>query len=313
MRKIFAVILNAVYKQTNRAYRTSKMALSRFEYVKHFEHDEKLLKNCWIVVRVDGKGFHRFCEVHKFNKPNDADALQLMNMASMTVMQEFNEIVLAYGQSDEYSFVFRRDASVYQRRRDKLVSYVASLFTSGYMFHWARIFQHRSLAMCYPPAFDARSVLYPTDENLRDYLSWRQADAHVNNLYNTTFWNLVASGLSNNDAENQLKGTLAKHKNEILFTQFNINYNNEPVMFRKGTILMQKTIKVGEKKQKFIVPIFEDLIGDDFWLRHPEILGKQTNPGAIYELGENANQPIILYQLEKYEKRSYGRNKTVNE
>lgn len=29
------------------------------------------------------------------------------------------------------------------------------------------------------------------DNNLRDYLSWRQADVHINNLYNTCFWNLV--------------------------------------------------------------------------------------------------------------------------
>uniref|UniRef100_A0AAG5DXE3 Probable tRNA(His) guanylyltransferase n=1 Tax=Anopheles atroparvus TaxID=41427 RepID=A0AAG5DXE3_ANOAO len=186
-------LLNAVNKKIIRSYQSSAMALSRFEYVKQFEHEDKLLSNCWIVVRIDGKGFHRFCNVHKFDKPNDPDALQLMNMAGMTVMQEFNEIAVAFGQSDEYSFVFRRDASIYQRRRDKLVSYVASLFTSAYMFHWDRIFHSRSLVIRYPPSFDARAVLYPTDDNLRDYLSWRQADVHVNNLYNTTFWNLVAS------------------------------------------------------------------------------------------------------------------------
>ena len=35
------------------------MAKSRFEYVKHFETDDRLLAHCWIVVRVDGKGFTR--------------------------------------------------------------------------------------------------------------------------------------------------------------------------------------------------------------------------------------------------------------
>jgi tRNA(His) guanylyltransferase len=30
--------------------------------------------------------------------------------------------------------------------------------------------------------FDARAVLYPSDRTLRDYLSWRQADTHINNL-----------------------------------------------------------------------------------------------------------------------------------
>ncbi|XP_049289272.1 probable tRNA(His) guanylyltransferase [Anopheles funestus] len=297
-------------KQAVRSIQSSAMALSRFEYVKQFEQEEKLLPNCWIVVRIDGKGFHRFCNVHSFTKPNDLDALQLMNFAGMTVMQEFNEITIGYGQSDEYSFVFRREASVYQRRRDKLVSYVASLFTSAYMFHWKRIFDHRSISMRYPPSFDARAVLYPTDENLRDYLSWRQADVHVNNLYNTTFWNLVASGLSNMEAEKRLQGTLSGDKNEILFSQFGINYNNEPLIYRKGTILLPKSVSIEDKKQRLIVPIFDDLISDTFWVTHPEILDKKAKTDEVYELGENHTQPIVLYQLEVQERRKAGMNKT---
>ena len=34
----------------------SGMALSRFEYVKKFEADDSLLRDTWIVVRIDGKG-----------------------------------------------------------------------------------------------------------------------------------------------------------------------------------------------------------------------------------------------------------------
>nr|XP_040237684.2 probable tRNA(His) guanylyltransferase [Anopheles coluzzii] len=306
----FPSILKHFLKRTARSLHSSTMALSRFEYVKQFEQEERLLPNSWIVVRIDGKGFHRFCNVHSFSKPNDLDALQLMNLAGMTVLQEFNEIAIGYGQSDEYSFVFRREASVYQRRRDKLVSYVASLFTSAYMFHWKRIFDGRSIAMRYPPSFDARAVLYPTDENLRDYLSWRQADVHVNNLYNTTFWNLVASGLSNSDAEKRLQGTLASDKNEILFSQFGINYNNEPIIYRKGTILLPKSVVSSEgKKQRLIVPIFEDLISDAFWAKHPEILDKKAKTDELYDLGENEAQPVVRYQLEVQERRKAGMNK----
>ena len=36
------------------------MANSRFEYVKHFELDDALLPGCWIVVRLDGKGFTKY-------------------------------------------------------------------------------------------------------------------------------------------------------------------------------------------------------------------------------------------------------------
>ncbi|XP_053688639.1 probable tRNA(His) guanylyltransferase [Sabethes cyaneus] len=285
-----------------RNFHSRSMANSRYEYVKSYEMHDILQKNCWIVVRVDGKGFHKFCEAHKFTKPNDENALNLMNLAAVAVMQEFNEITLAYGQSDEYSFIFRRDTSIYGRRRDKLISYVGSLFTSAYVCNWSYIFKN-ALTPKYPPTFDARAVLYPTDQNLRDYLSWRQADVHINNLYNTTFWNLVDSGLTNAEAETRLRGTLSSDKNEILFQEFNINYNNEPAMFRKGTILMRKQIEFPSGKCiSCIAPFFEDMIGDSFWDRHSELLDKsKTGNRIIYD--EKTNSVILQYQVECYNRR----------
>ena len=56
----------------------------------------------------------------------------------------------------------------------KLMTTIASLFASSYVFYWKDFFT--DVEMLYPPAFDARVVLYPSDQNLRDYLSWRQAD-----------------------------------------------------------------------------------------------------------------------------------------
>lgn len=61
---------------------------------------------------------------------------------------------------------------------------------------------------------------------------------HINNLYNTTFHALVQQGgMTNTDAEEYLKGTVAADKNEILFSKFGINYNNEPEMYRKGSVV----------------------------------------------------------------------------
>lgn len=39
------------------------------------------------------------------------------------------------------------------------------------------------------------------------------------------------------EAEQRLKGTVSSDKNEILFKEFGINYNNEPECFKKGTVL----------------------------------------------------------------------------
>ncbi|CAN0531264.1 unnamed protein product, partial [Ectocarpus sp. 8 AP-2014] len=64
-------------------------------------------------------------------------------------------------------------------------------------------------------------------QHVRDYFSWRQADCHINNLYNTCFWALVADGervgVSKQDAQVALKGTTSGDKNELLFSRFDTN------------------------------------------------------------------------------------------
>lgn len=276
---------------------TSKMANSKFEYVRNFEFEDKILPNCWIVVRIDGKSFHKFSDKHHFEKPNDIRALSLMNRAAVHVMQEFKDISIAYGQSDEYSFILRKDTPLYNRRNSKIASYINSLFSSSYVFYWNHYFKDNKLK--YPPSFDARIVLYPTDQNLRDYLSWRQADCHINNLYNTTFWALVLKGgLTNSQAENRLCGSFSSDKNEILFKEFGINYNNEPAIFKKGTILLKKKIKhpTHQKMRQVIVPLHEDLIKDKFWEVNSEILAIESS--QLYEFPEQYDLPeLILTQL----------------
>lgn len=153
-----------------------------------------------------------------------------MSHAAVRVMKEFLDIVLAYGQSDEYSFVFHKSTNLYNRRSAKIMSNVNSLFTSAYCFHWTKWFPDRKL--CYPPSFDARVVLYPSDQNLKDYLSWRQADVHINNLYNTCFWCLVKSGLTNTEVNEQFLCKIMR----LSIPMSNINYKSlEPQYLLEST------------------------------------------------------------------------------
>ena len=264
------------------------MAHSYYQYVRSFEIPDPCLPNCWPVVRIDGKNFHRFTQLHNFKKPNDERALGLMNKAAKTVMEMLCDIMISYGQSDEYSFVFKKSTKTYNRRSSKLSSVVVSHFSSAFVFHWKDFFKDEPLQ--YPPAFDARVVLYPTDKNLRDYLSWRQVDCHVNNLYNTTFWALVESGMTPNDAQVKLKGTVSGDKNEILFSQFNINYNDLPQIYRKGSVIVREKEEEVTKKEEAIdelpkpkskkltdrYPVIAtyhvDIIKDDFWNMHEYII-----------------------------------------
>lgn len=153
-----------------------------------------------------------------------------------------------------------------------------STFTAHYIYQWSTYFPSTPLEPSSLPSFDGRAVLYPATRHLRDYMSWRQVDCqlpclvsqnespgqadrssagHINNLYNTTFWAMVQQGGMNNvDAERELQvsrphyllgqliltrqGTVSSDKNEILFKRFGINYNNEPEMYKKGSVVYRQ-------------------------------------------------------------------------
>ncbi|KAK9465091.1 tRNAHis guanylyltransferase-domain-containing protein [Lipomyces arxii] len=237
------------------------MAKSRFEYVRNYEQDLSILPNTYIVIRVDGRGFHKISKEYDFAKPNDRRALDLMNVTAKSIVEQFPETLCAYGQSDEYSFVLKRDCALFERRQAKLVSTFAATFTAQYIFRWPQFFTE-PLKGWLLPTFDARTVIYPTIGEIRDYLSWRQADCHINNLYNTSYWTLVLrGGMSEHEAEQTLKGTNSSDKNELLFSQFSINYNCEDEMYRKGTIITA----VRERGKRRIKEAHVDVIGDEFW------------------------------------------------
>lgn len=214
------------------------MAGTRFAYVRNFELPDSVIPSTYLVVRIDGKGFHKFSALHAFDKPNDPRALELMNESARYVMSSLKgHIALAFGESDEYSFLLRKSTTLYNRRQSKITTHIVSLFTSAYVFNWPRFFPGRELKV--PPSFDGRMVVYPNETVVRDYFSWRQADTHINNLYNTTFWALVLKGgMTEQQATKQLEGTVSSDKHELLHSRFGINYDQLEAMFRKGSTLV---------------------------------------------------------------------------
>ena len=174
-------------------------------------------------------------------------------------------VVLGFGTSDEYSLVLGPSCRIYDRREAKLVSVAASTFAASYVRRWDSFFcpgrtrrrrrrennisngddcdgddSSGDTPLRSTPSFDCRAVLYPTTQHLRDYLSWRQADAHVNCQYNVCFWTLVQKdGKSKTEAAAALKGTRTADKNELLF-QRGVNYSRLPARHRKGSVLLRK-------------------------------------------------------------------------
>jgi tRNA(His) guanylyltransferase len=110
---------------------------------------------------------------------------------------------------------------------------------------------------------------------------------HINNLYNTTFWALVQQGgMTHTAAEEFLKGTVSGDKNEILWSKFGINYNNEPEMYKKGSVVFREYALEDEASTRGSVK--EDKAGDD--------LGEDTDERT------GMSDPISKTQAEKIRK-----------
>lgn len=90
-------------------------------------------------------------------------------------------------------------------------------------------------------------------------------------------------------AQERLKGTFSADKNELLFQEFGINYNNEPLYFRKGTTLLRKSVTdENGKTRKAVVPYVEDIIGERFWRENPEIMGPKKRAQSKSPVTTNA-------------------------
>ena len=99
----------------------SLMVNSRFEYVKEFEREDQLLPDTFIVVEIHGRHFSRFCEQHKLCKPFDDRLTRLMAAAARTTMEDYADIKISFGYSDNFYLIFSRTAAPFNRRRDNII------------------------------------------------------------------------------------------------------------------------------------------------------------------------------------------------
>jgi tRNA(His) guanylyltransferase len=223
--------------------------------------EEILLKGTYIIIRIDGRGFTPFCLQHSILRPIDDRLCDLMRTCGHHAMDQYGDIAFSFGQSDEFSFVFKKSTTLFGRKRDRLLSAIVSTFTSTFVMYWPRFFPTVPLRLL--PSFDARAVLYAHFGLVRDYLSWRQADSHINSLYNYTLCVLMRTGLDGPAATAELAKTVSAEKHEILL-KHGIDFSMLPLAHRRGIILI--------RTDDGIIDSTDDLIADAFWADHKRFL-----------------------------------------
>lgn len=97
------------YKSTNK--------LRKFNLTKEkFEITNYLLSEAYIIACIDGINFKKFCATNHFHKPVDLRNVSLMNSCALSLMNRYrNDIMCAYGFSDEFNLIFKPNTNVLKR------------------------------------------------------------------------------------------------------------------------------------------------------------------------------------------------------
>jgi tRNA(His) 5'-end guanylyltransferase len=187
-------------------------------------NDHCVLPGIFMVARIDGRNFTRLTkDVHQFAAPFDEKFRDMMVETTKHLMNRGFRIIYGYTQSDEISLVFHQAENAFGRKLRKLDSVLAGEASAKF-----------SLLLGDLAAFDCRISQLPTESDLIDYLRWRNEDAHRNALNAHCYWALRRKGMSVEQATNELSGRSTAEKNELLFTESKINFNDLPNWQKRG-------------------------------------------------------------------------------
>lgn len=204
--------------------------MGKFEVFKEI----KIVPNCYIIARLDGKGFSRLTESMNLEKPFDKKFKEAMVESIKGLMKETGAI-LAFFESDEISLLFKNDSDFFKRRLEKLNSVLPSILTAECM--------SQEIFKGFKPVFDCRILVCPTREDVFNVFRWRQNDSLRNCLSGFAFWELVKSGKSRKSATKILQSKKASFKQDLLFKEFGINFNDVEPWKKNGTFVFLKEIK----------------------------------------------------------------------
>lgn len=191
-----------------------------------------------IVIRIDGKAFHTYTKGLK--RPYDEGLLEDMNLTTKFLCESVQGAKLGYVQSDEISIVLHdyNDLSTdawFDHNLQKMCSISASLATAKFNQLRNDRFATQRGGFMRPPGlamFDARVFVIPEQEEVVNYLIWRQQDATRNSI------SMAAQSMF---SHKELQGKSSDEMQELMFTLKGVNWNDYPTRFRRGAAVIKVT------------------------------------------------------------------------
>ena len=187
-----------------------------------------------VIVRLDGRAFHRLAHMLGLAKPFDGRFSHAMGAVCRSLVADS-------GLSPEFAYTFSDEISLYlpklpfSGRVEKIDSVAASFAASALTL---------ALECAEPIAFDARTIP-ATPDYCVEYLVNRQDEAWRNHLNGYCQQALIADGMKPRQAAAQLKGMPANELHDLMHAR-GVNLAKTPAWQRRGVLVYKKTAeKVG--------------------------------------------------------------------
>lgn len=213
-------------------------------------YDVRVPARTYTIIRLDGKGFSKYTKM--FEKPFDDKLSNVMDVATIELCKYLNP-KFAYTQSDEISLVFTDIENidselVFDGKVQKLCSISASKVTAAFNKTMLRVlasFKYKPEELLLKittgdfaeidAVFDARVFIIPDFREVSNYFIWRQQDCTRNS---------VSMAASANFSHKMLEGKSSEEKQEMLFQEKGINWNDYLPKYKRGTVIKKQTVWV---------------------------------------------------------------------
>lgn len=205
--------------------------------MKFYEHEfavhGKAMKGIPLLARLDGKSFHSF--TRGMARPYSQPMSLCMIGTTKYLVDETNALV-GYTQSDEISLLWFLEADskseyMFSGKGSKLISILAAKATAKFNQLVAEHMPEYSRRL---PVFDCRLWQVPTKDEAVNAFLWRELDATKNSI------SMAAHSMFSHKS---LHGMSGSEKQERMWKERGVNWNDYPAFFKRGTYVQRKVFE----------------------------------------------------------------------
>lgn len=222
--------------------------------------DFKLVNRLPIIICINGRGFAKFTSL--LDKPYCSTLSEGMSTTMLKLCNEVDGTVFAYQHNDEIVLVARNDQSLetepwYDNRLQKICSVTSSIATLRFRSYLDTV----DLNYVGEPVFTSQVFAVPNIMEAINTIVFKQQQNFHTSIQFACFYELLKKH-DKNAIKDMLHGLSMDEKIDFLRQECNVDFNDYPHSFRRGTACYKvpKVVDEGIMKNKWFVnselPIF---------------------------------------------------------